>query len=125
MSDLKLQPTEVTIRMNPKRKPNQGVQAFVQLELNNLLVINDVTIVAKKNGGVFVGMPSRYDPKNDKRWRTVMFKDAHRDNTAGRAFQDKLEKYIVDQYEKHLEAQPPAEQQPAPTPETGPDDWTV
>jgi len=85
--DFRMEITDVRVR---KIAAEGKMKAIVSVTFDNEFVVHDIKVIEGQNG-LFIAMPSRKTPDGE-------FKDiAHPINTQTR---EKIQKYILDEYEK-------------------------
>jgi len=98
---------DISARVNPLKDQSGHVKAMASVTIDNVVAINDLTVVESKKGGLFVGFPQSKDGEGSFRDLVQFLKDEN-----GKTTKESLEvknlitKTLVDMYKNNERATP-------------------
>lgn len=108
----KMSKYDISARVNPLKDQSGHVKAMASVTIDNVVAINDLTVVEGKNGNLFVGFPQSKDGAGNFRDIVQFLKDEQ-----GKMTKDSLEvkesitKILVDMYKNNERATPEKSEQ--------------
>lgn len=97
---------DISARVNPLNDQSGKVKAMASVTIDNVVAINDLTIVEGKNGGMFVGYPQSKD--NEGKYRDIVefIKEDGKTSKASLEFKEAVNKLLVEMYKNGERATP-------------------
>ena len=98
---------DISARVNPLNDQSGKVKAMASITIDNVVAINDLTVVEGKNGNLFVGYPQSKDSEGNYRDIVQFLKDEDGKMTkASLEFKEAVNKQLVDMFKNGERATP-------------------